>query len=226
VQIVADPRGGPSHHRHRLLVPDALVTPKGAPQAPRCFIELDRATETIAAGRGRNSIERKLLAYRALIHQLIPGRSTTAYAAAFPRRSRPARVVFVVASKDDRRRRVTSILTEARRTAPELDVHCLPLADTSAIRAAILPWASDATTTQPSRPRWGETTFNQVVELRDAYVEAAPDLRDAAQAGPDRHGRLRRLALACRALVLRARDRIEESPEALIPKALDTEGGA
>ena len=217
VQIVSDPRGGSPHERQRQLVPDALVTPKGDPKSARCFLELDRVTEAVGAGPGHNSIERKLRAYRALIHQFIPGKRETAYAVAFRRNPRPARVVFVVATTDARERRVASILKMGHDIAPELDVRAMPLSDVAGIRAALVP-PSSAVGVPAAAPRaparhWGQTTLTQVIELRDAYVEAASDLRNAADTRPDCHDRLKRLALACRGLALRGKDQLTDSDE-------------
>jgi hypothetical protein len=215
VQIIVDPRGGPSRQCQRMLAPDALVTPRGDPKAARCFLELDRATEAVGAGYGHNSIERKLRAYRALIVQLIPGKSCTAYDAVFRRSPRPARVVFVVATTDRHMRRVASIVKKAREITPELDVRAMAASDTEAIRAAMLPPGAAAAQPRSTPPKWGVTTLNQVVELRNAFVEAAPDLKTASQARPDCHGRLRRLALACKSLVERAKESLGDRSDVL-----------
>ena len=206
VQLVADRRGGISRPCQRQLAPDALIAPKGDPKAARCFLELDRVTEAMGVGPGHNSIERKLHAYRALIQQFVPGKTESAYAIAFRRSPRPARVVFVVDTKDAYQKRMASILKMARQVAPELDVRAMPLSDVAGIRAAILPASGVTVAPRPPPPRWGDTTLNQVMELKNAFVEAVPDLKYAAQTGPERYRRLNRLGKACRSLVLRAKE--------------------
>ena len=206
VQLMSDRRGGVARQCQRQLAPDALITPKGDPKAARCFLELDRVTEAMGVGPGHNSIERKLRAYRALIQQFVPGKTESAYAIAFQRSPRPARVIFVVDTKDAYQKRMASILKMAHQVAPELDVRAMPLSDVAGIRAALLPASSVAAAPRPSPPRWGDTTLNQVMELKNAFVEAVPDLKFAAQTAPERYRRLNRLGKACRSLVLRAKE--------------------
>ena len=78
--------------------------------------------------------------------------------------------------------------------------------DGEVIRAAPIPASNVATAPRPPPPRWGDTTLNQVMELRNAFVEAVPDLKRAAQTTPDCYRRLNRLGKACRGLVLRAKE--------------------
>ena len=74
------------------------------------------------------------------------------------------------------------------------------------IRNAILPASGVTVAPRPPPPRWGDTTLNQVMELKNAFVEAVPDLKFAAQTAPERYRRLNRLGKACRSLVLRAKE--------------------
>jgi hypothetical protein len=214
VELIKDPRGGLPFDRGRLLVPDALVTPRRDPKAPRCFLELDRATETISGGSGRNSIERKLLTYRAFIWDYVPGSTRTGYLAAFPKDTRPARIVFVVASRDEQERRIASILKKAREVAQELDVRALSLSDVRGIQRAALPPFCAAPLPRPPPPRWGETTLTRVMEVRNALAQALPDLRRAAHAAPEHQPRLDRLARACADLAGHAKDVLGEVYEA------------
>jgi len=215
VELVVDQRGGVSHPRDRQLAPDAIITPTGDPSVPRCFLELDRSTETIVAGHRRNSIEYKLRTYNALIHQFIPGETRSAYDVAFRHSRRPARLVFVVAKEDDQRRRIASIWKKAHEVVPRLDVRVLALSDVAGIRAAVLPptTAMHGATPQLAPRKLREITLNQVLELRDAFVDAVPHLKVAAHANPACCRSLNRLGYACRQLALRAKDSLGSSDE-------------
>ena len=54
------------------------------------------------------------------------------------------------------------------------------------------------------------TTLTQVMEVRNALVQALPDLQWAVQTGPDRHASLSRLAHACRGLAEHAKEVLGE----------------
>jgi hypothetical protein len=210
----AEPGSVVSGHaeRRRVLCPDAVITPKD-PAAPRTLLELDRATETISAKRGRNSIVGKLRAYRTFLRRVIPGEERTAYDVAFRRDPKAARVVFALASPDPTRERERSILSAANAEAPELDVRCVRLADAERLRALILPSCSSSAPVAQAMPartgRAVEITDTGIYELRESYVESADVLRAAAQRDPVSGERLRRLAHAVRAVLKRAKEQLE-----------------
>ena len=207
------PAGGFTEVR-RILTPDAITTPKLDPAASRCLIELDRGTETITPGYGRNSIVAKLHAYRTFIRRKRHGGERTGYQDAFPMDTRPARVVFVLATLDPRGQRKASILAAAKREAPELEVRAVRLDDAAAIRAAtlpavgvILPFPTEATLPPVAAPAGLlAMTEEDAAELRAAYVGGMDALRAAmTKVTPQQAGDIKRLADACRAVLKRAR---------------------